>query len=161
MQAIAVLCLLCSVKPIATKQQDAVNTTRIGFYQGKGTGVSDNTAFHSTLRTAAAAAFPSFTITNMTEADVAKIETFGSSDTAFHLVVFPGGSGKGQATAIGEEGIEALRNYVGSGGGYIGTCGGAFLGLQHVKFYGNGPKDLGPPTQEPWDRYFFVVCIVF
>ena len=46
------------------------------------------------------------------------------------VVVFPGGSGNGQAKAIGLAGLEALRKFVQAGGGYIGTCGGAFLGLQ-------------------------------
>ena len=58
------------------------------------------------------------------------------------------GSGNGQAEAIGEVGMQHVRDFVSAGGGYIGTCGGAFLGLSHIHFYGNPP----PPTQEPWDR---------
>lgn len=58
----------------------------------------------------------------------------------------------GQATAIGEEGLAAVRRFVAAGGAYIGTCGGAFLALQHLLLYGLGPAGKGPPTQEPWDR---------
>ena len=50
----------------------------------------------------------------------------------------------------------AVRAFVAAGGGYIGTCGGAFLGLQHLFFFGEGPLGpaghRGPPTQEPFDR---------
>ena len=76
-------------------------------------------------------------------------------------MVFPGGSGNGQAKAIGAAGIEAVRNHVRGGGGYIGTCGGAFLGLSHIRFYGDGPAGNGPVTQEPWDRGHGVVQIEF
>ena len=34
-------------------------------------------------------------------------------------MVFPGGSGNGQAKAIGAAGIEAVRNHVRGGGGYL------------------------------------------
>ena len=83
------------------------------------------------------------------------------------IVVFPGGSGNGQASAVTPAGLTALRNFVSAGGGYIGTCGGSFLGLQHVGFYlpakhaacGNvSPADkllqphCSPATQEPFDR---------
>ena len=51
------------------------------------------------------------------------------------------------------------HNYTGKG--YIGTCGGAFLGLQHAQFYGAGPAGKGPPTQEPFDRGHGLVKIEF
>lgn len=79
----------------------------------------------------------------------------------YGVVVFPGGSGNGQATGIGEDGMAAVRNHVRAGGGYIGTCGGAFLGLSHIKFYGDGPAGHGPVTQEPWDRGHGVVQVEF
>ena len=69
-----------------------------------------------------------YSITNLTDADVANAVT----RAAFDVVVFPGGSGNAQAEAIGPTGIAALRAFVADGGGYIGTCGGAFLGLQHA-----------------------------
>ncbi len=48
----------------------------------------------------------------------------------FHVLVFPGGSGSAQASAIGEGGLAAVRSFVSAGGHYIGTCAGAFLALQ-------------------------------
>ena len=54
-----------------------------------------------------------------------------------------------------------------AGRGYIGTCGGSFLGLQHVGFYlpanhtpcGDPNKaHCTPITQEPWDRYQQAIC---
>ena len=76
-------------------------------------------------------------------------------------------AGNGQASAVGPEGLVALRKFVSAGKGYIGTCGCSFLGLQHVGFYlppshapcGDvSPDDkllqphCTPPTQEPFDR---------
>jgi hypothetical protein len=140
---------------------------QIGFYQGNGTShPRHNDGFYSTLSTAATKAFASdsadsagFVITNLTEAAVMALEPGD-----FSIIVFPGGSGNGQAKAIGGKGLTAVRNFVSSGGAYIGTCGGAFLGLQHVKFYGNGPNGpsgRGPPTQEPFDRGHGTVQVEF
>jgi len=70
----------------------------------------------------------------------------------FHILTFPGGSGGGQATAIGPAGLAAVRAFVSAGGHYLGTCAGAFLALQHLLLYGEGPDGHGPTTQQPWDR---------
>lgn len=45
----------------------------------------------------------------------------------FDLVVFPGGSGSGQAEALRPEGRESVRSFVAGGGGYLGVCAGAYL----------------------------------
>jgi len=45
----------------------------------------------------------------------------------FDAVVFPGGSGKKQGAALGEEGRRAVRDFVRGGGGYVGICAGAFF----------------------------------
>jgi len=45
----------------------------------------------------------------------------------FDVVVFPGGSGSGQAKALRSAGRESVRAFVEAGGGYIGVCGGAYL----------------------------------
>jgi len=122
----------------------SASVPRVGFYVGNGTSSLD--AFYSTLHVAAAHAFGgtgSYAMSNLTEVDVQ-----GLKPSAFDVVVFPGGSGNGQSEAIGPVGISALQAFVKAGRGYIGTCGGAFLALQHVKFYG----DPAPPTQEPWNR---------
>jgi len=45
----------------------------------------------------------------------------------FDVVVFPGGSGKAEAKALGEEAKAAVQAFVRGGGGYVGICAGAFL----------------------------------
>ncbi len=47
--------------------------------------------------------------------------------TRFDVLLFPGGRAHKQADALGEEGRRAVRDFVGSGGGYVGICAGAFL----------------------------------
>ena len=75
----------------------------------------------------------------------------------FDVVVFPGGSGSGQSDALGAAGRAAVVDFVRKGGGYIGTCGGAFLGMEHLKLYGDPP----PPTVEPWARGHGPVSVEF
>lgn len=67
---------------------------------------------------------------------------------AFDAVFFPGGYGSTQAEALGLAGMAAVRAFVAGGGGYIGTCGGAFLALKGLLLYGPGPDGRGPPAQE-------------
>ena len=139
---------------IAAVQHDAAvassstsNLTRIAFYVGPGTSspaALEN--FYATLEIAAGSVFDDtggYTLTNVTVPEVQALKRDN-----YDIIIFPGGSGNGQASAITDVGIAAVRTFHESGGGYIGTCGGAFLGIQHIMFYGNPP----PPTQEPFDR---------
>ncbi len=45
------------------------------------------------------------------------------------LLLAPGGSARQKAAALGEAGLAAIREYVRSGGNYLGFCGGAGLAL--------------------------------
>ncbi len=45
----------------------------------------------------------------------------------FDTVIFPGGSGSGQAKGLREAGRQAVRRFVRRGGGYVGVCAGAYL----------------------------------
>ncbi len=45
------------------------------------------------------------------------------------LLLVPGGRAKGKADRLGPEGMQAVRDYVASGGTYLGFCGGAGLAL--------------------------------
>lgn len=115
---------------------------RIGFYTGKGTlSVHD---FYMMIHTSADQSFGpwGYTVANMSSgAAVTKL-----SRDSFDIVVFPGGSGTGQSNELGVEGRAAVVDFVKAGGGYIGTCGGAFLGFSHLKFYGDpGPQHQGYP----------------
>ncbi|MFT5466051.1 MAG: glutamine amidotransferase-like uncharacterized protein [Verrucomicrobiales bacterium] len=51
----------------------------------------------------------------------------------FDLLIFPGGSGSKQAKAIGE-GREHVREFVETGGGYLGICAGAYLCSAHYSW---------------------------
>jgi hypothetical protein len=46
---------------------------------------------------------------------------------AYHVVVVFGGSAADKAQALQEHGLDELRAFVLSGGGYVGICGGAYL----------------------------------
>ena len=74
------------------------------------------------------------------ELDMQSIRSGQLSD--FDLIIVPGGISNEMADALGNEGREAIRQFVRSGGGYIGICAGAylasatfekFLGLVNVK----------------------------
>ena len=58
------------------------------------------------------------------------------------LLLVPGGFSRHKAAALGETGREAVRRFVGSGGAYLGFCGGAGLAL-------TGESSLGIC---PWRR---------
>jgi len=66
----------------------------------------------------------------------------GKSGDPPRLLIVPGGRAKGKADRLGEKGMNAVRDYVASGGAYLGFCGGAGLAL-------TGPYGLGLC---PWTR---------
>ena len=45
----------------------------------------------------------------------------------FDMLLVPGGSGSGQAESLQSVGLDSVRSFVYRGGGYYGTCGGAYL----------------------------------
>lgn len=45
----------------------------------------------------------------------------------YDIVIMPGGSGSAQAKRLGDEGRQAIQNFVSGGGGYVGICAGAYL----------------------------------
>lgn len=121
----------------------AASPVRIGFYTGHGAaGVGD---LHRMTGVSAAQSFGShgYVLSNISSGEA--VASLTRSD--YDIVVFPGGSGTGQSNALGSKGRAAVRSFVQNGGGYIGTCGGAFLGLQHLLFYGHGASGKGPKTQ--------------
>ena len=133
---------------------------RIAFYNGGGTFVGSKEHerdFYRSVNTAATALSKaqrsSYTLTNITEHTVVSL----LSAKSFDLVIFPGGSGTGQANALGAAGQATVKAFVHGGGGYIGTCGGAFLGMKHLGLYGEPP----PPTVEAWARGHGPVSVEF
>jgi hypothetical protein len=51
------------------------------------------------------------------------------TNAAFDVVVFPGGSGSQEFVGIDAAGQAAVKAFVRAGGGYLGTCAGAYLAL--------------------------------
>ena len=45
----------------------------------------------------------------------------------FDVLIFPGGRAHKQAEALGENARRAVKDFIGSGGGYVGICAGGFL----------------------------------
>lgn len=94
-------------------------TIRIGFYVGEGASRNPHgnstslDIFYTVITSAADAAFQKhYTIHNLTGPDVA-----GVSPDNYDVIIFPGGSGSGQANATGAAGLEAMRRFVAAGKG--------------------------------------------
>ena len=92
--------------------------TRVAIYDAGGTGGSGV----AEPRVESSNPSPTFILHHVGPADIQA----GVLDQ-FDVVIFPGGSGSKEAAAIGEEGCEAVQEFVESGGGYVGICAGAFL----------------------------------
>jgi len=75
----------------------------------------------------------------------------------FHVLICPGGSGLGQANAIGKDGRERIKQFVENGGGYVGICAGAYLATSGFTW---GLKILNAKTVSPkWRRGTGIVKI--
>lgn len=138
----SLLLILLSIASVPGRS--AANSVRIALYGGGGAILGDKDyPYQKTLEQAAESAFRNSSVTVLLEDDIRRNLT----NDAFDAVFFPGGSGHAQATALGAEGLAAVRAFVSAGGGYIGTCAGAFLGMSSLLFYGEGPSGQGPPAQ--------------
>lgn len=140
----------------------AVSTLRVALYVGDGTAPTSASNYSASLR-ALAASGGIASVTLLQGADVAAL-----SNSAFDVVVFPGGGGSGEAAAIGPAGANAVRAFVSAGGGYLGTCAGGYLAgtsscCDHAmpgfcggqvgcsrSPYAMGLVDMG--VAEPWSR---------
>jgi len=58
------------------------------------------------------------------------------------LLIMPGGRSWNMSSALGEEGAQRVQEFIRSGGGYIGTCAGSFLGLPFALREGAGRADM-------------------
>lgn len=62
-------------------------------------------------------------------------------------LIVPGGDAGKSIDALGTRGIDAIREFVETGGGYIGICAGAYLAADRITWYGvdfDYPLDLMP-----------------
>jgi len=74
--------------------------------------------------------------------EIAEGALSGASDSKPKLLIVPGGRAKGKADRLGVSGMDAICEYVHSGGNYLGFCGGTGLAL-------TGNYSLG---LSPWVR---------
>lgn len=64
----------------------------------------------------------------------------------FDVLIMPGGSGSKQAERLQDVGREKIRDFVRSGGGYVGICAGSYLASSHYDW------SLGLINARVWDR---------
>lgn len=70
-----------------------------------------------------------FTISRITSEEIQKGKLL-----EFDVLIHPGGSGGKQGKALGENGREAVRDFVRKGGGYLGVCAGAYLATNDYRW---------------------------
>ncbi len=66
-------------------------------------------------------------------------------DGRYSVLIMPGGDAGKAIDALGSEGIDEIRRFVESGGGYVGICAGAYLASDRITWYGvdlDYPLDL-------------------
>jgi glutamine amidotransferase-like uncharacterized protein len=89
---------------------------RIGVYVDEGAGPSVNNLLSVLSK------FEGVSVTKLKAGD------FRSDRLAeFDLLMQPGGSGGGQGRKLGEDGRDAIREFVKAGGGFVGICAGSYL----------------------------------
>lgn len=88
----------------------------VGVYRGAGTG-SSREALLKALATQ-----PQFKVVDLTVEEIRRGAWSGC-----RVLIHPGGSGGGQGKALGDEGRRQVREFVKTGGGYVGICAGAYL----------------------------------
>jgi glutamine amidotransferase-like uncharacterized protein len=79
-------------------------------------------------------------------------EDFDKGLDHFRLLCFPGGDMYQYGQSISSDGKENIRDFIRSGGGYIGICGGAYFASEHVVWQGTAlpmmPLGLLPGTAQ-------------
>jgi type 1 glutamine amidotransferase len=97
---------------------------KVGIYRGPGAPRKGVDAIVKVMKP-----FPEATIVILSG------EQVGTADiNNFDVLVFPGGSGSGQSKGIGKAGVKNVREFVHSGGGYVGICAGAYLACSNFSW---------------------------
>lgn len=76
-------------------------------------------------------AYRTFAELNINFSLVTSEDVRGGSLADCNVIFVPGGWASDKIVTLGEEGIEAIREFVAGGGSYLGFCGGAGLALDH------------------------------
>jgi glutamine amidotransferase-like uncharacterized protein/N-formylglutamate amidohydrolase len=95
---------------------DGDRKIRVGVYTDKGTGGSLKSVLNDLSE------FQDASVTKLSADDI-RLGQLSEID----VLIQPGGSGSGQGRHLGEDGRESIREFVRSGGGFIGICGGSYL----------------------------------
>lgn len=99
-------------------------TVRFAIYQGNG---SSDEGIQNVINC----------LSDVPNASVSKLsgEDFRSSDlNQYAAVIFSGGVASKQSESLGESGRNRVREYVRSGGGYVGICAGAYLACSNFSW---------------------------
>jgi glutamine amidotransferase-like uncharacterized protein len=119
---------------------EQTRTLKVGIYSGPGAPQSSVDAVIEVLKP-----YEEVTAVTMNGEQVATEDLSG-----YDVVVFPGGTGGGQSKGIGEAGLKNVREYVRSGGGYVGICAGAYLACSNFS-WGLGILNAGTVSNK-WRR---------
>ncbi len=101
-------------KPGRTESEAGI---RIALYNGPGTGGRGPRMLTEKFDHSQAASIT----------EVGPEEIAGGILTNYDVIIFAGGSGSKQAEALTEAGRNQIRQFVATGGGYVGICAGAYL----------------------------------
>lgn len=115
--ALALAPLEAAAQASSNAQPANASVIRVALYRGPGTGGKGPPSLMKKLNAPGVS----------TIAEVTPEQIRGGALTNYDVVIFGGGSGSKQAEAIGDTGRDAVRQFVGGGGGYIGICAGAYL----------------------------------
>ena len=124
----AVACVAVACRPVAavgpaTRPTAAVKVIRVAIYTDGGAPDGPKSGPANVVHCLELLGPGHYTVERVHGADVRD----GALDR-FDVAVFPGGSGSGQAKSLQPEGRVKVREFVRRGGGYLGICGGAYLG---------------------------------
>jgi len=126
---------------------DLSAAVRVALYDAAGTGGSGVSQIRKIMAP----------VRNTTVAEVGPDEIQNGALSQFNALICPGGTGGGQARAIGEDGRAHIKKFVEDGNGYIGICAGAYLATSGFSW---GLKILDAKTPSPkWERGRAVVKI--
>lgn len=114
----------------------------VGIYNGSGTGNSTGLRLEKILHE-----MPGVVTRLVGPAEIRA----GVLKKQFDVVIFGGGSGSGQARTIGAGGRKAVKEFVQAGGGYLGICGGAYLGTSAYT-WGLRIVDAHTVDRQHWKR---------
>lgn len=112
-------------KTIVSPSARLARPLRVAIYEGPGSGdggvqnVEDG-----------AKRLPGAKVTRLAPAQIGTVDLSSN----FDVIVFSGGSGSGQAKAIGEAGRANVKKFVENGGGYVGVCAGAYLACANYEW---------------------------